>query len=165
MDTTAAAVQANVTIATVRAWCRIGAVAAAKRGGRWVIDTASLAYRISLGVRRRARKFTVETMTAIGGNRWQRGDKDRVYLNDWARFIGLEIDTYKTGNISYATLNGSKISNSEAYRLGGAVYKVYFDVPTGKVVIQWGHSEPRSFDREDLAAAIFAGIRGEIAAL
>ena len=167
MDTTTAAAQAKVTVATIRTWCRIGAVAATKQAGRWVIETASLAYRISLSARRAARKviYSVETMTAIGGNRWTRGDKDRIYLNDWTRYLGLEIDHYKSGNISYATLNGSKISNSEAYRLGGAVYKVYFDVETGKVVIQWGTSEPRSMDREDMAAAIFSSIRAEIAAL
>ena len=167
MDTTTAAAQAKVTVATVRGWCRIGAVAATKVAGRWVIEATSLAHRISLGVRRAARKvvYSVETMTAIGGSRWQRGDKDRVYLNDWARFIGLEIDHYKTGNISYATLGGEKISNSEAYRLGGAIYKVYFDVADGKVHIQWGQSEPRSMDREDLAQAIFSGIRAAIAAL
>lgn len=49
MDTTTAARQAGVTTATIRTWCRKGAVAAAKRAGRWVIDAASLAYRISLG--------------------------------------------------------------------------------------------------------------------
>lgn len=48
MNTTAAATQAGVTVATIRAWCRRGVVAAAKRAGRWVIDAASLAYRISL---------------------------------------------------------------------------------------------------------------------
>lgn len=167
MDTATAAQQAKVTVATIRTWCRIGAVAATKQAGRWIIETTSLAYRISLSARRGARKvaYSVETMTAIGGNRWQRGDKDRVYINDWARFIGLETDHYNTGSISYATLNGEKISNSEAYRLGGAVYKVYFDNTDGKVHIQWGQSEPRTMDRDDLAQAIFSGIRAEIAAL
>jgi hypothetical protein len=49
MDTTTAAQQAGVTVATVRTWCRIGAVAAVKRAGRWIIDAASLAHRITLG--------------------------------------------------------------------------------------------------------------------
>ncbi|MEU9470460.1 hypothetical protein AB0D78_28350 [Streptomyces avermitilis] len=53
MNTTAAAIQANVTVATVRTWCRIGAVAAVKQVGRWVIDTASLAHRIAIGAMRR----------------------------------------------------------------------------------------------------------------
>lgn len=49
MDTTAAATQAGVTVATIRTWCRRGVVAAAKVAGRWVIKAASLARRIALG--------------------------------------------------------------------------------------------------------------------
>lgn len=49
MNTTAAALEANVTVATIRTWCRHGAVAAVKAAGRWVIDTASLAARIAIG--------------------------------------------------------------------------------------------------------------------
>lgn len=46
--TAQAARQAGVTIATVRTWCRIGAVAATKVSGRWNIDPDSLAHRIAL---------------------------------------------------------------------------------------------------------------------
>ncbi|MBN6054496.1 hypothetical protein JYK22_21320, partial [Nonomuraea sp. RK-328] len=53
MNTTAAAAQAQVTIATIRTWCRSGAVAASKVAGRWIIEAASLARRISLSARRR----------------------------------------------------------------------------------------------------------------
>lgn len=52
MNTTAAALEARVTVATVRTWCRNGVVAAAKQAGRWVIDTASLARRIAIGARK-----------------------------------------------------------------------------------------------------------------
>lgn len=48
MDTVTAAQQAGVTIATVRAWCRRNVIGALKVAGRWVIDAASLAYRITL---------------------------------------------------------------------------------------------------------------------
>lgn len=61
MNTTAAAAQAGVTVATIRTWCRAGVIAAAKRAGRWVIDTASLAHRIAIGARR-ARKQTPVTL-------------------------------------------------------------------------------------------------------
>ncbi|MFD7615817.1 hypothetical protein [Streptomyces sp. NPDC059802] len=50
-----AAAQADVTVATIRAWCRRNIVAAAKVAGRWVIDNVSLAHRIAIGARR-ARK-------------------------------------------------------------------------------------------------------------
>mgnify|MGYP003577476421 FL=1 len=54
MTTTAvAAAQAGVTVATIRTWCRIGAVAAIKQAGRWVIDTASLAHRIAISAWKR----------------------------------------------------------------------------------------------------------------
>ncbi|OII60594.1 hypothetical protein BJP40_09545 [Streptomyces sp. CC53] len=52
MNTTAAATQAGVTIATIRTWCRRGAVAATKAAGRWIINAASLARRIEIGARR-----------------------------------------------------------------------------------------------------------------
>ncbi|WP_338683979.1 hypothetical protein QD712_25940 [Streptomyces acidiscabies] len=52
MNTTAAALQANVTVATIRIWCRRGVIAAAKQAGRWIIDTASLAHRIAIGAMR-----------------------------------------------------------------------------------------------------------------
>lgn len=57
MNTTAAAAQANVTTATIRTWCRRNAIAAVKQAGRWIIDAASLAHRIAVGVMR-ARKQT-----------------------------------------------------------------------------------------------------------
>lgn len=59
MNTTAAAAQANVTTATIRTWCRKGAVAAIKRAGRWIIDTASLAHRIAIGARHARKQATV----------------------------------------------------------------------------------------------------------
>jgi hypothetical protein len=49
MNTTAAATQAGVTVATIRTWCRRGVIAATKQAGRWIIDTASLAARIAIG--------------------------------------------------------------------------------------------------------------------
>lgn len=52
--TTAAALQADVTIATIRTWCRRGVIAATKQAGRWVIDPSSLARRIEIGARRMA---------------------------------------------------------------------------------------------------------------
>ncbi|MFF8100121.1 hypothetical protein ACF07S_10150 [Streptomyces sp. NPDC016640] len=51
--TAAAAAQANVTVATIRTWCRRGVIAATKTAGRWVINTASLAARIAIGAMKR----------------------------------------------------------------------------------------------------------------
>jgi hypothetical protein len=168
MNTTLAAAQAGVSIDTVRTWCRIGAVAAVKQAGRWIIDTASLAVRIAIGkMKRPARRivYSVETMTAIGGRRWQKNGKDRVYLNDFETVPGLELDHYKSGSISYATLDGDKVSNAEGGRLATAVDKVYFDAADGKVHIKWGWGNPRSLDRDEIADRIFSAVRAAIAAV
>ncbi|MDT0477418.1 helix-turn-helix domain-containing protein [Streptomyces sp. DSM 41014] len=55
MNTTVAAIHAQVSVPTIRAWCRTGVITAAKTAGRWIIDTASLAHRIAIGAMR-ARK-------------------------------------------------------------------------------------------------------------
>lgn len=53
MNTSAAATQAGVTIPTIRNWCRLGVITAVKQAGRWIIDAASLARRITIGKERR----------------------------------------------------------------------------------------------------------------
>lgn len=64
--TAQAATAFGVTEATIRTWCRIGAVKAAKVAGRWVIDTASLlarktiAHQIREAREARARKAAVK---------------------------------------------------------------------------------------------------------
>lgn len=170
MNTTTAATKANVTVATIRTWCRIGAVAAAKVAGRWVIDTASLAARIAIGARRAARKaakvvFSIDTLTAIGGSRWTKAGKDRVYINNWAAFAGIDVDHYKSGNISGATYQGDGISNSQAYKLLGSIDKVWFDAEDGKLHCLYGYGESRVATRQELWEAVVSGIRGAIAAL
>lgn len=50
--TTAAATKAGVSISTICTWCRVGAVAAIKTAGKWLIDAASLARRIAIGAQR-----------------------------------------------------------------------------------------------------------------
>ena len=168
MDTTTAAQQAGVTTDTIRHWARIGAVAAVKRAGRWVIDAASLTYRITLSKKepkKVAITYTVENMTAIGGNRWQRGTMDRVYFNNWAELAGIETDHYNTGNISWAAYQGEAISNSQARKLLGSIDKVYFDAATGKLHCRYGYSESRVATQRDVFDAVVSGIRTRIAAL
>ncbi|MFD7507898.1 helix-turn-helix domain-containing protein [Streptomyces sp. NPDC059853] len=48
ITTTQAAATARVTVATIRAWCRTGVIAATKTAGRWVIEAASLARRLQI---------------------------------------------------------------------------------------------------------------------
>lgn len=66
MNTTAAALEAHVTADTIRTWARRGVIAATKTAGRWIIDAASLARRITIGAMRRTtrREATVIDLTA-----------------------------------------------------------------------------------------------------
>lgn len=59
MDTTTAAIQAGVTAATIRTWCRRNVIAAVKHAGRWIIDATSLAHRIQIGARRMTQRPTL----------------------------------------------------------------------------------------------------------
>ncbi|MFE5582575.1 hypothetical protein [Kitasatospora sp. NPDC056531] len=168
ITTTAAADQASVTIATIRTWCRRGVVAAVKQAGRWVIDSHSLIRRIDLGKIFRKRRpviYSVDTMTAIGGNRWQKNGKDRVYINNWAEFAGLETSHYKTGNIASAIYEGELISNRQAGLLLGSIDKIWFDAADGQLHCRYGYTESRIASREELFNAVAAGIRTAIAAL
>lgn len=64
MNTTAAAIQAHVTVATIRTWCRRNVVAAVKQAGRWIIDAASLAHRIAIGAMRARKQAPVLDLSA-----------------------------------------------------------------------------------------------------
>src|SRR4051794_36603786 len=69
--------------------------------------------------------YTEDQMTAIDGRPWQGANGTRrVYLNDWPTYIGLDLEHYKSGNISHAELDGTKLSNSSAHKLAAA--KVYW---------------------------------------
>jgi hypothetical protein len=166
MNTAAAATKAGVTTATIRTWCRRGAVAAVKTAGAWNIDETSLDHRIALGKSRSVKPvvYSTDTMTAIGGNRWQAGDKDRVYINNWAEFAGLETSHYNTGNISSAAYQGSGISNSQASKISACIDKVWFDAADGQLHAHYGYTDPR-MGREQVWSDVVAGIRTAIAAL
>lgn len=71
----------------------------------------------------------IEALEQKGFKRWQKNGMDRMYIN--ATRLGLELDFYKTGNISCAFLDGSRISNCQARRLREV--KTYIDVETGIV--------------------------------
>lgn len=52
----------------------------------------------------------IKKLEAKGFKRWTKGEHDRLYAN--VENFGLELHHYNSGNISGATLNGEKISNS-----------------------------------------------------
>ncbi len=102
--------------------------------------------------------FTVQQLTAIGGREWQMGDRHRVYFNNLVRWYGLEIDHYKSGNISYATLGGEHISNTKARALAIHLYqaKLWYDLADGKFHGQ-GLEDTRDFS--NLFSSVVAAIR------
>lgn len=73
----------------------------------------------------------IEALQGMGFRRWTKYGKDRLYAN--AEAIGLELDYYKTGNISDAMLNGEQISNCKARKILSAIDGGYIDILTGKI--------------------------------
>jgi hypothetical protein len=76
----------------------------------------------------------VEKLVAAGGKEWRKGDMHRVYFNDLAQRVGLEYETYKTGNVKWAKINGTYTSNSHARGIINQLTygKFWWDVPTQK---------------------------------
>jgi hypothetical protein len=108
--------------------------------------------------------LSTEGMLAIGGNRWTKNGKDRVYIEDWAALIDFRVSYYNSGNVSGGSLGEEGLSNAETNRLLNAVDKVYFDVADGEIHIKWGTGSPRYISRDDIATKIAAGIRAAISA-
>lgn len=82
--------------------------------------------------------ITTEQIEALKilGNYWQTSDgsKRRIYFNDLAQYIGLDCGFYGTGNVSSATLNGEKISNTKATAMLSQFNsgKLWFDLSDDK---------------------------------
>lgn len=82
----------------------------------------------------------VKALVSIGGSEWQKNGMHRVYFG-WERVAqayGLEIEQYRSGNISAAWLDGESISNSRARSLETTfrAAKVWYDVVAGKWMSQ-----------------------------
>lgn len=74
--------------------------------------------------------YTAEQIEAIGGRRWERGTRVRVYLNDWTALLGIEVDRYGTGNLRSVAVDGEHLSNRKAAGLLSA--KVWWE--NGRIV-------------------------------
>ncbi|MBT2467877.1 hypothetical protein J7E97_08310 [Streptomyces sp. ISL-66] len=175
MNTSTAATEAHVTVATIRTWARRGVIAATKTAGKWVIDATSLARRIAIGTRRKPAKpfaLTAEHCTQLGGRRWQKNGMDRIYINDWAAFAGLDVSRYGTGSVCGATFAGHDIANGRAARMLDAIEKVWFDVNDGRLYARHDGADAYEIrysdgtrNTVDLLARTFAGIKSAAVAL
>lgn len=93
----------------------------------------------------------IKNMETKGFNRWTKGKYDRMYFNI-DRGGGLEIEYYKSGNISYAELDGEKISNSQAYRI--LAVTAYVDVATGEPHVYGGYQDEQEIVKDIMMKAL-----------
>lgn len=83
----------------------------------------------------------VESLEKKGFSRWSKGNMDRLYFNI-QKSGHMDVDYYKTGNISYASVDGEEIS----HRFAGQILSVkcFIDLKhENKLVIQYGGPEAR----------------------
>ena len=95
----------------------------------------------------------IEKLTEKGFSRWTKGAMDRLYIN--ANDLGLYTDSYKSGNICYASFNGEEISHAHALRMLGA--KIWIDVETGLL-----NSKYAEGCLVEAAKAIYEQVKAEI---
>lgn len=74
----------------------------------------------------------IKKLEAKGFKRWTKGEHDRLYAN--VEDFGLELHHYNSGNISSATLNGEKISNSYGAEIKRNT-SIYLNVNDGELYL------------------------------
>lgn len=85
--------------------------------------------------------INIDALEKKGFSRWTKGDMDRLYFNI-ARSGHMEVEHYKTGNISFAAVDGEEIS----HRFAGQILSVkcFIDLKNDdRLVIQYGGPEAR----------------------
>ena len=75
---------------------------------------------------------TIAKLEAKGFRRWTKGNMDRLYINTTQ--LGLEVDFYKSGNISGAKWQGESISHADGGRILSS--KVWIDIATGELHVK-----------------------------
>ena len=87
----------------------------------------------------------IERLIALGANRWSKYGKDRIYLKNITKELGLEFEKYNTGNISSAKFKGDMISNSQCRRMLNQIEKAFVDITTSEVVMDGREDEGQLF--------------------
>lgn len=72
----------------------------------------------------------IDRLIDAGGRRWTKAGYDRIYIN-W-NVIGLELDFYKSGNVSWAAWQGDRISHTDGWRIQAG--KAFVDIATSEIV-------------------------------
>jgi hypothetical protein len=110
----------------------------------------------------RKMQYTTEQIEKIirMGKRWQKGQMDRIYFEAGrlAGFYGLEWQSYDTGNIMSARLDGQCVSNSEARRILSKLgySRLWFDLTDAKFHCQGEIASTGMFQK--IVAAIQAAL-------
>jgi len=79
---------------------------------------------------------TIQALIAAGAKRWTKGNHDRLYIKEAiADVIDLQYNTYKSGQISSAKLNGLKTANAAALRILDTITRAYIDMKTNALII------------------------------
>ena len=76
----------------------------------------------------------IEKLVEMGCNEWKKGDYHRIYVNP--EMLGLTVDRYNSGKVSYAEFDEEKISNTEATKILAGKY--YIDANNGTVSVTAG---------------------------
>ena len=90
--------------------------------------------------------LNIEELENKGFNRWTKGAMDRLYFNV-EKSEYLDVDYYKSGNVSSAYLEGEHISKDEEYRIMSV--KCFIDLKNNnELVVQYGNEEVQKLVRE-----------------
>lgn len=87
----------------------------------------------------------IEKLISLGAKRWTKYGRDRLYIRDTAKELGLDYDRYNTGNIRYASFNGEKISNSQCRRMLDQIDGAYINLATGEIMMGGREEEAQMF--------------------
>ncbi|EBG8067310.1 hypothetical protein CQK57_03445 [Salmonella enterica] len=94
------------------------------------------------------KELTAASCLRLGGKLWEKNGMSRVYFNSdvVSEVIEFDYSTYKTGNISSASLGDSHLSNCRASSIRSmlSTTKFWFDAADGKI-------HARGFNSRDLS--------------
>ena len=123
--------------------------------------TGDIAARLSMALRMAWNETkTAFFLLSIGAKAWRHPETGdiRIYLNKVADdLLEIEKDYYRTGNLSSFSWRGHQTSNCQGKRIMTALDKAYYDVKTGKFVMNhWADSDTAATVKNALAEAIAA---------
>ena len=91
-------------------------------------ECLKMAWAETKGTAQQSREDIIAELTKKYGRWTKKGTNgkvyDRIYFN--ATDLGMEVEYYRSGNISSAAIDGEHVSNCEARRIIGS--KAYFDL-------------------------------------